>query len=428
MKELTTGGNAPLATSGKVRIALGWKSTPCELDAVCFAVTSSGKVPADEWFIFFNQPRSPNGSIEFNGAEKKAEFVIDLDTLPRHIERCIFAGVLDGEGRFEQVRGATAGAVAAGSEQLLYRVDESFPGKALIFVELYRHSSGWKLRAVGQGFKDGLHPLAESFGVNIADDHSAQPTPTPPPPPTPANPRPRPPSPPPPSPSSSRRRWPWVLAALIVLLSAGAVAALLYYPDLNPRLATYLSDVKNRLGGTPDIVVPATPGPATASNPQPSSRPASSLNTGCELATDAVYQRYHTLGESYIKIRDIVTDSDNQRARLRRLTHDTGFDCNGQFKDINQREIDRLRALPLADLIQETTRLNICAGVLNSDIENRIKTETRNTLLQRLVTEADRSRELESDLTNIARELAYFQNKVERLLDAYQANLDACAL
>jgi tellurium resistance protein TerD len=32
---------------------------------------------------------------------------------------------------------------------------------------LYRNNAEWKFRAVGQGFKGGLGPLATSFGVNI---------------------------------------------------------------------------------------------------------------------------------------------------------------------------------------------------------------------------------------------------------------------
>jgi tellurium resistance protein TerD len=38
---------------------------------------------------------------------------------------------------------------------------------AMIFGEVYRHGTDWKFRAVGQGYKGGLGPLASSFGVNI---------------------------------------------------------------------------------------------------------------------------------------------------------------------------------------------------------------------------------------------------------------------
>jgi tellurite resistance protein TerA len=60
---------------------------------------------------------------------------------------------------------------------------------ALILAELYLRNGQWKLRAVGQGFKGGLKPLAESFGVKILDEPSQPP------------PAPRPPAPTRPSPS-----------------------------------------------------------------------------------------------------------------------------------------------------------------------------------------------------------------------------------
>ena len=38
---------------------------------------------------------------------------------------------------------------------------------AMILGEVYRHGAEWKFRAVGQGFKGGLGPLAAHFGVNV---------------------------------------------------------------------------------------------------------------------------------------------------------------------------------------------------------------------------------------------------------------------
>jgi len=38
---------------------------------------------------------------------------------------------------------------------------------AMIFGEVYRHNGEWKFRAVGQGFKGGLAPMARNYGVNV---------------------------------------------------------------------------------------------------------------------------------------------------------------------------------------------------------------------------------------------------------------------
>jgi len=39
---------------------------------------------------------------------------------------------------------------------------------AMIFGEVYRHQSGWKFKAVGQGFSGGLGDLCAQFGVQVA--------------------------------------------------------------------------------------------------------------------------------------------------------------------------------------------------------------------------------------------------------------------
>ena len=44
--------------------------------------------------------------------------------------------------------------------------EDSSVETAMIFGELYRAGAEWKFKAVGQGFKGGLGPLARSFGVN----------------------------------------------------------------------------------------------------------------------------------------------------------------------------------------------------------------------------------------------------------------------
>ena len=152
------------------------------------------------------------------------------------------------------------------------------------------------------------------------------------------------------------------------------------------------------------------------------------LYSECEIETDEVFKRYHILGEKYLEIRDIVNDSDSQRERIKQIIRAPEFTCSDRFKELNQREIDRLGKLSLARWIQETTRLNICAGLLNKQVEDRLSTETRQTIIQSLVKEADRNRNLESDLINIARDLAYFNNKVKRLLGAYNTNLEVCSL
>jgi uncharacterized protein YkwD len=40
----------------------------------------------------------------------------------------------------------------------------------LLLVEFYRRGEGWKVRALGQGYADGLAGLAQDFGVDVTDE------------------------------------------------------------------------------------------------------------------------------------------------------------------------------------------------------------------------------------------------------------------
>ena len=59
--------------------------------------------------------------------------------------------------------------------------------QALVCAEVYRRGDQWKLRAVGQGYDDGLAGIATEFGVDVEDEAStaaaAAPAAAPPPPP-----------------------------------------------------------------------------------------------------------------------------------------------------------------------------------------------------------------------------------------------------
>jgi tellurium resistance protein TerD len=61
-------------------------------------------------------------------------------------------------------------AVSEGSGSVLTRDDlneDASVETAMIFGEVYRHNSDWKFRAVGQGCKGGLGPLAKNYGENV---------------------------------------------------------------------------------------------------------------------------------------------------------------------------------------------------------------------------------------------------------------------
>src|SRR5688572_18078497 len=154
MVALQRGGNAPVASTGEVRLVVTWPAAPSELDVACFVVSVSGNVPSDEHMVFYNQPSDPSAAVVLvDRSTCRAELRVNLDAVRPDVARCVVTATLDGPGTFGEVQALTITAQAATGEAVSYRVDDVSTERALIVGELYRHASGWKLRAIGQGFR-----------------------------------------------------------------------------------------------------------------------------------------------------------------------------------------------------------------------------------------------------------------------------------
>ena len=187
---LTKGGNVNLSKEAPnlTNIAVGLGCNPratdgqaFDLDAIAFLVNESGKVRADTDFIFFNNLKSSDGSVEHTGDNRTGEgdgddevIKVDLSKVPADVSKVVFCAVIyDGQARnqnFGQVANAYIRIVntQGGAEVARYDLSEdSSTETAMIFGELYKNNGEWKFRAVGQGFAGGLGPLAASYGVAV---------------------------------------------------------------------------------------------------------------------------------------------------------------------------------------------------------------------------------------------------------------------
>ena len=187
---LQKGGNVNLSkeapTMKKMLVGLGWDvratdGAAFDLDASAFLLNASGKVRSDADFIFYNQAKSADGSIEHTGDNKTGEgdgddeaIMIQLDKVPADIEKisvCVTIHEADARRQnFGMVSSAYVRCVNADSNTEVARYDLSEDASvetAMIFGEIYRHNGEWKFKAIGQGFNGGLGPLAKNFGVNV---------------------------------------------------------------------------------------------------------------------------------------------------------------------------------------------------------------------------------------------------------------------
>ena len=187
---LSKGGNVSLTKEAPgltaVTVGLGWDvrtttGTDFDLDASALLVDGSGKVVSDKHFVFFNNLKSPEGSVEHTGDNITGEgegddeqVKVSLTTVPAEVAKIVFpVSIYDGEGRsqsFGQVRNAFIRVVNQADNNELARYDlteDASTETAMVFGELYRNGAEWKFRAVGQGYASGLRGIAQDFGVNL---------------------------------------------------------------------------------------------------------------------------------------------------------------------------------------------------------------------------------------------------------------------
>jgi len=187
---LSKGGNISLSKEApglkSLLLGLGWDARATDgqsfdLDASAFLLNANGRVRSDADFIFYNQLRSTDGSVEHTGDNQSGagdgddeSLKVDLTKVSADIQRiAITVTIHDAEARrqnFGMVSNAFIRVVNTLDSKEVARYDLSEDAStetAMIFGELYRHGADWKFRAVGQGFAGGLGPLARNFGVNI---------------------------------------------------------------------------------------------------------------------------------------------------------------------------------------------------------------------------------------------------------------------
>jgi len=187
---LAKGGNVSLSKEepglSRILIGLGWDvrlsdGTDFDLDASAFLLGDGGKVRGDTDFIFYNNLKSADGSVEHTGDNRTGEgdgddeaLKVVLPRVPLDVQKVAIAVTIhEGEARrqsFGMVSNAFIRVVndETGREIARYDLTEDASTEtAMIFGEVYRHNGEWKFRAVGQGYRGGLGPLARNYGVDI---------------------------------------------------------------------------------------------------------------------------------------------------------------------------------------------------------------------------------------------------------------------
>ncbi|SCG13506.1 Stress response protein SCP2, partial [Streptomyces sp. MnatMP-M27] len=164
---MTPGSNLPLPVA---RVAVD-VTAPVRLDVSGLLLTANGKVRSDDDFVFYNQPAGPGVTHRAGTAGAGDTITVDTAAVPADIDKIVVTASLDAPGATfagteptATVRGADDGAVIA-----TFTPPRLGNETALVTVEVYRRNGAWKVRAVGQGYANGLAGIATDFGVTVEE-------------------------------------------------------------------------------------------------------------------------------------------------------------------------------------------------------------------------------------------------------------------
>ncbi|MGW2020666.1 TerD family protein [Streptomyces decoyicus] len=147
-------------------------------DISCFGLDADERLSDDRYFVFFNQPKSPEESIQLLGAQAgdSESFRVTLDKIPSHIQKLSFTAALDGAGQVSQIGPGYLRIVAGGEEVARYSFTGSeFSTERAVMLGDFYLKDVWRFAAVGQGFDGGLDALLKNFGGEVAEEAEAAP-------------------------------------------------------------------------------------------------------------------------------------------------------------------------------------------------------------------------------------------------------------
>ncbi|MFD7444190.1 TerD family protein [Streptomyces sp. NPDC059909] len=145
-------------------------------DISCFGLDANEQLSDDRYFIFFNQPKSPEESIQLLGAQAgdTESFRVTLDRIPANIHKLSFTATIDGAGQMSQVGPGYIRIVAGGEEVVRYAFTGSeFSTERAVMLGDFYLKDVWRFAAVGQGFDGGLDALLKNFGGEVAEEQPA---------------------------------------------------------------------------------------------------------------------------------------------------------------------------------------------------------------------------------------------------------------
>jgi tellurium resistance protein TerD len=164
----------------KIMIGLGWEKTAgnqIDLDASVFLLSANGKLVSEEYFVFYNNLKSPDGSIQHTGDNRTGAGDEDDEMIlanlplinPSVAEIRVVVSIHDATIRRHHF-GLLSEAyirivdVESNREVLRYDLDAEFNGNTDVeFGKLQRVDGDWNFVASGIGSSNGLQGYVDMY-------------------------------------------------------------------------------------------------------------------------------------------------------------------------------------------------------------------------------------------------------------------------
>ncbi|TAE17199.1 MAG: TerD family protein [Bacteroidetes bacterium] len=164
----------------KILIGLGWEMTQgqnIDLDASIFMINAQGKLPTEEYFVFYNNLKSPDGGLQHTGDNRTGvgddddEMILaNLPLISSQVQEVlIVVSIHEAEARrhhFGLLHDAYIRLVDVESnrEILRYDLDAEFGNCTEIEFGRLRNEGGeWHFIASGLGSKTGLQTYVDKY-------------------------------------------------------------------------------------------------------------------------------------------------------------------------------------------------------------------------------------------------------------------------
>lgn len=163
-----------------LKACFGWNiiDARCDMDASAFLTAATGKVPGDDWFVFYGQEVSPDNSVRFmeDPSGKDREIItVNLQSLNSSIQKIVFVLTIneafENHLNFSMIKDAYVRILDGVTDQELvsYKLEEYYANVTSMTIgELYLHNGQWKFNPVGNGVNRDLAGQCAMYGVEIA--------------------------------------------------------------------------------------------------------------------------------------------------------------------------------------------------------------------------------------------------------------------